>query len=168
MADFHTTLFDTWQPGTTANEESLLFQTPRGGDATHNERFTNMRGAGNLPSEEAFAVENIGVMIDENIPDSDLDVFLYGALLELRLKDKVVFSCPPLRCMIASGRGGVLAQAVAADVEFAGPIGDGFQLRMPIAIPGGTRFDVRAVSGAALTAAQDFKLILEGILTTPT
>ncbi len=167
MADFHTTLFDTWQPGTTANAESILFQTPRGGDATHNERFTNARGAGQLPAEEAFEIQNIGVEQDENVTDADMDTYLYGALLEIRLKDKVVFSAPPMRLMTHSAKSGVIAQATAADLEFVGPIGDGFQLNIPIVIPGGTRFDVRCVSGAAFAAAIDFKVILEGVLTTP-
>lgn len=167
MADFHTTLFDTWQPGATANAEAILFQTPRGGDATHNERFTNSRGAGQLPSQESFSVRALHLMTDENIPDAELDTAFYGALIELRLKDKVVFSSPARRCISHSAWGGHFAQAAAADAEAIGPVGDGFALSIPIEIPGGVRFDVRAVQGPAFAAAQDFKVILEGVLTTP-
>ena len=167
MADFHTTLFDTWQPGTTANAEATLFQTPRGGDSTHNERFTNARGAGQLPAEESFQVQKRGVMADEIVVEADHDTYLYGALMEIRLKDRVVFSAPVMALMQATGRSGPLVVASAGAVNFTGPLGDGFELNIPILIMGGTRFDVRMVQGAAFAAAVDFKVILEGVLGTP-
>ncbi len=167
MADFHTTLFDTWQPGTTANAEAILFQTPRGGDSTHNERFTNARGAGQLPSEESFLIRKLGVAVDEVIADSELDTAFYGALMEIRLKDKLVFSAPVRWIIAASGWSGFAAQATAADLDSVGPVGDGLLLDPQVQIMGGTRFDVRMVQGAAFGAVQDFKVVLEGILSTP-
>lgn len=167
MADFHTTLFDTWQPSTVAFAESILFQTPRGGDATHTERFTNARGAGTLPAEEAFQIDKIGVMLDELVAAADLDTFYFGALLEIRLKDKVVFSSPVMNLFIASSKSGPIGATAGDAVLFTGPQGNGFALSLPISIPGGTRFDVRLVQGAAFAAAVDTKVILFGILTTP-
>lgn len=167
MADFHTTLFDTWQPAAVANAEAILFQTPRGGDATHNERFTNARGAGQLPAEESFLVRKLGVAIDETIPQAELDTAFFGAIMEIRLKDKVVFSSTVRWLIAASAWGGGALQAVAADIDTVGPMGIGLDLDPNITIPGGTRFDVRMVQGAAFAAAQDFKVVLEGVLTTP-
>ncbi len=167
MADFHTTLFDTWQPAAVANAEAILFQTPRGGDATHNERFTNARGAGQLPAEEAFLIRKLGVAVDEIIPQAELAIAFYGAIMEIRLKDKVVFSSTVRWIMAASGWGGSVVQAIAADIDAAGPLGNGLDLNPNVNIPGGTRFDIRLVQGAAFAAAQDFKVILEGVLTTP-
>jgi hypothetical protein len=167
MGSFHTTLFDTWQPSTTANAETLLFQVPRGGDSTHNERFTNARGAGQLPAGEKFTINNIGLMADQNFTDADWTTGLYGALLEVRVMDKIVFSAPARRCFTNSSYGGHFTQATAADAEVIGPNGDGFILSVPIVIPGGVRFDVRLVQGSALAATRSVKCILEGILDLP-
>lgn len=167
MAVYHTTLFDTWQPAAVAGAEAILFQTPRGGDAAHNDRFTNARGAGQLPADESFECRRVGVMYDEELLQVDADTNVFGALLELRLKDKVVLSAPVRRCVTHSAWGGHFTQAAAATINEAGQIGEGFALDIPVVIPGGARFDVRLVQGAAFAAAQDFKLILEGYLTVP-
>ena len=167
MADFHTTLFDTWQPGTTANAEDILFQTPRGGDSAHNERFTNARGAGQLPAEESFLIDKIGVMVDELVAAADYDTYYFGALLEIRLKDRVVFSAPVMHLFMSSAKSGPIGATAGDAVLFTGALGNGFPLSVPINIMGGTRFDVRAVQGAAFAAAVDTKVILEGVLSTP-
>jgi hypothetical protein len=167
MAEYHTTLYDTWEPGVTANAEARLFQVPEGGDATHNSQYTNMRGAGSLPSEESFEVHAIHVVQDENVPQADLDTYLYGSFIELRIKDRTVFRAPTMMCMSASARSGHFTQATASNVEFIGPMGQGFRLMRPVTIPGGVPFHVRAVQGAAFAAPTSFKVVLEGILTTP-
>jgi len=163
----HTTLYDTWQPGTTANAEATLFQTPQGGDATHNEQFTNMRGAGQLPSEEKFTLRNIKLIIDEQIAEADFDTRLYTSFIELRVKDKTLLKAPSAMFFAHSAYGGHFTQATAALTQAIGPAGNGFELRIPITIDGGVRFLVRCVQGAAFASAIDHKIVLEGELDIP-
>jgi len=165
MADFHTTLFDTWQPGTTALAEAALFQVPQGGDATHTSNFTNSRGAGQLPAEESFLVKRIGLQLDEMPLYADLSKVLFGGVVEIRIGDKVVFSAPARRLVQASGFLGNTVTASAAAVDAMGFSGDGFTLEVPIVLAGGKRFVVNCKQGVALSTAIDLKVVLEGILT---
>lgn len=165
--DIHTTLFDTWQPGTTAYATADLFQVAQGGDSAHNERFTNMRGAGQLPAGEKFEVRKIALMLDENLTEADLAEDLFGALIEIKIKDKLVFSCPARRLFAYSDYAGHFTQATAASRTLIGPSGQPFTLDIPLTIPGGTRFVVRAVQGTALAETRDIKVILEGVLSLP-
>jgi hypothetical protein len=165
--DIHTTLYDTWQPGATANAESMLFQTPQGGDSTHTEAFTNMRGGGQLPSGEKFVLKKIKLIIDEQIAEADFDTRLFNAFVEFRLKDKTVFKSPASMLFAHSSYGGHFTQATAALTQAIGPMGTGFELEIPIVIEGGERFQVRCVQGAAFASAIDHKVVLEGILSLP-
>lgn len=165
--DIHTTLYDTWQPGTTASAEATLFQTPQGGDSTHTESFTNCRGAGQLPSGEKFEIKKVKLIIDEMIAEADFDTRLYGGFLEVRVKDKTLLKAPAQMFFAHSAYGGNNLQATAALIQSIGPLGDGFALDIPILINGGERFTVRCVQGAAFAAAIDHKVVLEGILSLP-
>lgn len=165
--DIHTTLYDTWQPGTTANAEATLFQTAQGGDSTHTESFTNARGAGQLPAGEKFVIEKVKLIIDEQIAEADFDTRLYGGFIEVRIKDKTVLKAPAQMFFAHSAYGGHFTQATAALTQSIGPIGDGFTLKLPLTLNGGERFQVRCVQGAAFAAAIDHKVVLEGILSLP-
>ena len=165
--DIHTTLYDTWQPGTTASAEATLFQTPQGGDATHTESFTNARGAGQLPSGEKFLLKKVKLIIDGQIAEVDFDTRLYGGFIEIRVKDKTVLKAPAQMFFAHSAYGGHFLQATAALTQSIGPTGDGFVLELPIEINGGERFVIRCVQGAAFASAIDHKVVLEGVLTLP-
>ena len=106
-------------------------------------------------------------MLDELVAAADYDTFYFGAILEVRIKDKVVFSSPVMPLFMASSKSGPIGATAGDAILFTGPQGDGFPLNIPIIIAGGTRFDVRLVQGAAFAAAVDTKVILVGILTTP-
>lgn len=165
--DIHTTLYDTWQPGTAAGAEALLFQTPQGGDATHTESFTNSRGAGVLPSGESFLIKKVKLIIDEQIAEADFDTRLYGGYIELRVKDKTLLKAPAQMFFAHSAYSGNNLQATAALIQSIGPLGDGFVLDLPVTIKGGERFQVRCVQGAAFASAIDHKVVLEGVLSLP-
>jgi hypothetical protein len=165
--EINTTLFDTWQPGTTASAESSLFQVPQGGDSTHVDTFTNSRGAAQLPADESFLVKRVALVLDEIPVYADLGKVGHGSLVEIRVKDKVVFSAPAKRLFASSGYLGNSVTAAAALTDAMGYNGDGFPLDPPLLIPGGARFAVRCKQGVALSVAVDVKLVLDGVLTTP-
>lgn len=166
--NLHFQLYDTWLPGTTASAESILFQVIQGGDATHDEKYTNMRGAGALPQTEKFVVNRIKIQQDKILPIADVLLAYYDALIEFKLSDFSYFKIPVMQCIDHTGWGGFLAQASAANSSTIGPLGQGFELVNPINIPGAQPFKVRLVQGVALSAASRLKVILEGIYTLTT
>lgn len=166
--DLDYTLYDTAIFGTVANFESVLFQVAQGADVTHIESFTNMRGAGALPQEEAFKCNWIGVAVDftSTLPQ-DYKAMWLGSFLEFRLSDKTVLKAPLAMFAAASGFSGHYSQAAAADNAAIGLMGNGYTLDIPIEISGGTAFRVRIVQGTVLSAvSKNVKVLLNGILTT--
>lgn len=161
-------IYDTWTPGITANAESILFQIITGGDSTHNEQYTNMRGSGALPQSEKMTINKIKVQLDLILPKADLLLVYFNALLEIRVGDFSYIKLPVLQCIDHSAWGGTEVQASAADSIVVGPHGQGFTLDKPIFIDGAIPFKVRMVQGAALSAASRFKVILEGDYTLKT
>lgn len=158
-------LYDTWQPAAVANAESILFQVASGGDATHNEQFTNMRGAGSLPQTEQMEVDWIGVIVDSVLAKADLVKWIDGALLEIRVADFSVIKAPVALFIAQSAFGGTQIQAAAADSFTIGYLGDGFELDKHIMLPGGTPFKVRMLQGPALAGTSNMKVVLGGIYT---
>ncbi len=168
MADYTATLYDTAVFGTTAGAEHTLFQVAQGGDSTHVEAFTNMRGAGSLPNDEDFRVDEIAVFPDVNASAADLQNMTIGSFLEVRVSDKTVLKAPLAMFMKHAAYGGLYTQATAANEALIGLLGDGYKLPIPIAIPGGTSFRVRIYQGTAMSAAsQNLKVALNGVLTMP-
>lgn len=166
MPTIHTTLFDGWPVAAAAlSPEQALFQVIRGGDAVHIDTFTNMRGAGQLPSTESFEIHRIDLLMDGVIVIADMDVFLAAALIELRLKERTVFSCPARHLLSSFRYSGAILAAAAIDAITMGA--NGFALDIPIVIPGGVNFVVRAVQQpGAIAAAILLKVVLSGYLTT--
>lgn len=163
MADYDYILFDTAPFGNVANNEMILFQTPQGSDATHTEAFTNMRGAGSLSQGESFKVNKISVMLDFIGIAVDLQSVWIGNFLELRVSDKTVFKSPLPPLANSSFYSGVNNQTAAANFAEFGPVGDGYELAIPIVIPGGTLFRVRVFQVTALSAvSRNMKVLLHG------
>jgi len=168
MADYDYVLFDTAVFGVAANTEHTLFQVPQGGDATHTEAFTNMRGAGALPAEEAFRIEEIHVMVDVNGAVADLQDMWVGNFLEIRIADRTLLKIPLVMAASHNEFGGMYTQETAADEALIGRKGDGFKLKVPLQLPGGTSFRVRIQQVTAMSAAsQNVKVALRGTLTMP-
>lgn len=166
--DLQYVLYDTAIFGTVANFESVLFQVAQGADAAHTENFTNMRGAGALPQEEAMKVNWLGVAVDftSTLPQ-DYKAMWLSSFLEFRLSDKTVLKLPLSLLASNSNFTGHYSQAAAADNAAVGLLGDGYHLDIPIEISGGTAFRVRVVQGTVLSAAsKNVKVLLGGILTT--
>ena len=163
----HTTLYDTWEPGTVANAEAVLFQTPQGATATATESYTNARGAGVLPTGETFTIKKIKLIIDEMIAEANFATRLYGAFIEVRIKEKTLLKAPASMFYAHSAYGGHFTQATLALTQSIGPIGEGLVLDIPLVIEGGMRFVVRCVQGAAFAAAISHKVVLEGELEIP-
>lgn len=167
MPDLRFYLYDTAVFGAVANAESNLFQVVTGGDATHNEQFTNMRASGALPQQEKFDVDWIGVIVDFQPAKADLDTLFDSAFLEVRVADFSVIKAPLALFVAASAYGGAIQQTAASDTLSVGLLGDGLELDKHIIIPGGTPFKVRLVQGPAVTAGSNLKVVLSGIYTIP-
>ena len=167
MPDLDYVLYDTAVFGATANNESVLFQVAQGGDATHTESFTNMRGAGQLPQAEAFSVEWIGVNPDHALVEADIEAIWRGSFLEIRVADLTVLKAPLRLFADQADYQGHFAQAAAANRVIIGLRGEGYALTKPISIPGGTYFRVRVVQGPAVTAGSNMKVNMRGTLTIP-
>lgn len=167
--DLDYVLYDTAVFTNVANTEQVLFQVAQGGDATHTESFTNMRGSGALPQEEAFACIRIGVTVDfDTAGEEDYTTVWRGSFLEVRVSDKTVLKAPLALFSAANMYGGHYSQAAAANNAVIGLQGDGLKLDIPITIKGGTAFRVRVVQANATSAAsKNMKVWLRGTLTTP-
>lgn len=163
--DLRYMLYDTVVFGATANAESILFQVASGADATHNEQFTNMRGAGSLPQTEKMVVDKISCVIDKALAKADLYDIFNGSILEVRIADFTVIKGPFAKFIDASAYGGSVQVAAASDVFTVGLLGDGFELDHTIELPGGTPFKVRVLQGPAVTAGSNVKVVLGGIYT---
>lgn len=166
MPTLQTTLFDTWPIPIAAAPPALLFQMVRGGDAIHIPTWTNMRGSGMLPSTESFEIRKIFLVPDRQATVLDPVALLHQSLIELRVKERTVFSCPArYLCAGPSWRG----LTVAVAFEAAELINEPFVLDLPFIIPGGVNFVVECTPSAALFPAAIFNVlvVLEGYLTTP-
>lgn len=167
MAELDFVLYDTVAFGTVAATETILFQVARGSDATHNEAFTNSRGAGALPSGEDFQLNWLGLAVDYNTVLADIPKLYLASFFELRVNDITVLQLPLVMIASNSGYGGHYTQAAAADEAVIGIMGDGFMLNKPIHIGGGVSFKPRIVQGTALAAgSSNMKLLLRGVLKT--
>ncbi|SRR5260221_7332542 len=158
-------LYDTVVFGATANAESILFQVASGADATHNEQFTNMRGAGSLPQTEKMVVDKVSVVIDKVLAKADVVDIFNGSILEIRVADFTVLKGPSALFIDASAYGGSISVAAATDVTSIALKGDGYELDQTITLPGGTPFKVRVLQGPAVTAGTNIKVVLHGIYT---
>lgn len=164
MARVPHVLYDTAPIGTTANAVHTLYQTSQGGDATHDKQFTNMRGAGALPTSEMMTVFNVGITLDEDTIQADLELLFYSSRLELFIKDRSIFRLPLAWCARGMAWSGAYTLAVAADDAHLGIVGDGYELREPVTIDGGDVFRVEIIQGGALSAAMSVIVGLEGML----
>lgn len=165
MPDYSFVLYDTAPFGASAGTEHVLFQVSQGSDSTHTEAYTNSRGAGQLPTEEKMLVERIHVIVDHNTAIADVPKIFNASFLEIRVSDKTIFKAPLAMLSSFNAYGGHYSQAAAADEAVIGLIGVGYELKIPILIPGGVSFRIRVYQGTAVTAASNLKVALEGTLT---
>lgn len=160
-------LYDTVPLGTAANTEFVLFQVPQGGDSTHVESFTNMRGAGSLSQSEKFVINKLSVATDFVFTLlSDYMQAFSNSFLELRIQDLTYFKAPLQLLVDASAYGGSIQLSSAANQSPIGLLGDGYELTLPVTIPGGTPFRVRVYQTVAQSAGpHNLKVSLHGTLT---
>lgn len=164
--DLSYVLYDTLSTGTAAFE-SLLFQVAQGADTTHTEDFTNMRGAGSLPSSEKFTIKTLGVSIDPAITPADISKLFVGSFLQLRVYDQVLLWVPLVYCIWHAGWQGFSNLTAAAGLYATGSLDYGFMLENPIELPPGAKFAVRVKSTQATAASTKVVVGLQGILTLP-
>lgn len=159
-------LFDTLVMGVAVQTEQALFQVTQGADAVHTKSFTNMRGAGALSQGENFTIYKIGCFIDfVTLQETDAINAFVGNYLELRVSDESVLQAPLRLFAQNNAFGGHFTQAAAADNANIGVLGDGYELRNPVVIKGGTGFRVNIPQTVALSvAAVPFRVILHGEL----
>lgn len=159
------TLYDTWQPSTVANAQATLFQVPQGGDATHTQSFTNMRGAGALPQTEMFEIDWIGLVVDSAPAVADILKLFYGGIAEIRVADFSMLVTPLSLLVARSAYSGDNVQATPADTPTIGLLGDGFYLDQHIMIGGAIPFKVLLTQSQALAATRNLKFIFSGLYT---
>lgn len=167
MPDVTFTLYDTVPMGNVAAVETVLFQVAQGGDATHTEAFTNSRGAGTLPQGEAFSINNVGVVPAFNTALlADYQDLWRNSFLQIRIADTNYLQIPLYLAAKRAGWLGVGLQTAAANDAMIGLAGDGYDLPIPIIVPGGKAWRVRVVQGIALSAANlNVIITLTGVLT---
>lgn len=165
MADLSYHLYDTIPLGTAADTTFTLFQVAQGGDSTHTKQFTNSRGAGQLPQNEAFRIRKLSVVQWGQVAEADIPLLYDGCYVEIRYSDEVIFSSPLAVLIDNNAYSGVLAQAAAANRPLVGRTGNGYLMNPTFDIIGGTAFRVDVFQDNALSAAENLWFIMEGILT---
>ena len=168
MPDLSYVLYDTAPFAAAANVEFLLFKVAFGGDATHIESFTNMRGAGSLPVGEKFTIKKISVVLDSfsTVIDDVLKATV-SSFFDIRVNDQSLFKAPSSLLIDASAYGGSYQLAAAAAHNGLGLLGNGYELENPIMVPGGTAFYCRLFQTVALSTTYNIKVCLQGIYTLP-
>ena len=165
MPDYSYTLYDSLNFGATANAENILFQTVQGGDSTHTETFTNMRGPGQLPTNEAFTVSKVALIVDKVMAKADVINMFMTSIFQLIVANLTILKVPSQMVVAYSAYGGSILEATIADTMSIGLLGNGYSLDLPVKIKGGTPFQVRVLSGQAVTASSLIKAALIGTLT---
>lgn len=169
MPDYSFHIYDTALFGVTAGTTHTLFQVPQGGDATHVMDFTNMRGAGQFPVNEKFTIRKIMVASESELAEADVTAWYRLSYLKLLRSNHEDLISPLLPLIAYAGFGGHFTQAAAANRALIGRMGEGYVLTPNISIDGGDAFKIEVFQGVALSAAnQRIKVILEGILNSPT
>jgi hypothetical protein len=165
MVDFSYPLYDTAFFGTVAATLHTLFSQAQGASATLSKSVTNSRGAGQLPQNESYEADWLGIFLDEAGVLADVSAVWADSYAEFRVNDETVF-LSPLRMLAAyNAWGGHYTQAAAADAARIGLMGDGLKLPTPIVIPGGTSFQVLIFQGTALSAVtQSVRFVMNGTL----
>lgn len=165
MPDYSYVIFDSANFGASANAESILFQTVQGGDATHNEPYTNARGSGQFPPGEKFLVKRVGLMVDKVTNKADVQNMFVTSVFQLDVANVTVLKIPGQLAVARSAYSGSALEATIVDTMTVGLMGDGYMLDLPITINGGIPFRVRLLSGQAVTASSLVKAFLDGVLT---
>lgn len=167
MAVYRYGLYDTAIFGAVAGVEHTLFQVAQGADAAHIKSFTNSRGAGVLPNEESFSIDWIGAYLDEIPLLADTANWMMDSYFEFRVSDDTKLLLPLRMIAAKNAWGGSFELAAAAAQSYHGIANDGYNLSIPIVIPGGTGFRATLFQGVATAATQNVRLILNGLLTRP-
>lgn len=164
MATYDYDLFDSVVFGVSAGLTQALFQTAEGADATHTRQFTNMRGAGSLPSGEEFLVQSIHVISEGAPVEADIEKLYQDSWLEFVLNNLSILRSPLRVFASHSDWSGQYTQAAAAAGTIIGAVGMGRNLGIPILIKGGTAFKVNVYNGTALSANATLRCMLRGQL----
>jgi hypothetical protein len=162
------TLWDTVVLGTVALTETLLFQVAQGGDATHTESYTNSPGAGSLPGQQEFLIQEVHLILDTPVLPADILKLHQASFLEIRISEHTELKIPSQMAVSYSAYGGHFVTATAEQAGL-GLLGNGFILARPIRIPGATPWKVRYVQGTALAVgSKNLRCVLRGELTSET
>lgn len=158
-------LYDTAIFDNAAPTPHNLFQVALNGDAVHVLNFTNMRGAGSLPQRETFMLQKIGVWVDAELPEDDLNNLWYLQTLKFVLNNEDIIIAPLSAFAMFDGFSGILTQAAAADIAAIGRLGDGWEVEPEILIEGGIPFAVEIDQQTSMSVAtKQVKVGLLGIL----
>ena len=165
MLDSTWTIWDTALLQTTVNSQTL-FQVARSGDAVHTPDFTNMRAAGQFPTQESFLIERVGLMLDENINVDEVQDWAYKSHLEIFYNNVSLAQFTAGECVYNNDYGGHFTFAAAGDEALIGRSGKGRELAIPLMIDGGIPFSVVFNQASTVTTANsELKCMLFGTLT---
>lgn len=159
-------LYDTVDFGNAANVETSLF-TQAVGSSGKGKTITNMRGDGQLPSNESFTIQKIGFMVDDALALADYEAMWNLSYIEMLYNQVQVLIAPLKIFCMRNSFGGHFELSAAAAQELIGLEGDGYELPLEFLIKGGNQFRVNVFQGTALSAANlGMKVVLFGILDT--
>lgn len=167
MANDHYIFYDTASFSTSANTLHTLFQSAQGSGSTRTKQQTNWIGAGSLPSENSFTIQKIGVTYNDIYVEDDIQKLVDQTYLELFINNRTRFLAPLRTLIQANAYSGVIAQATAANEASFGLVGNGFMFNPVKELGPGISFKVEVWQEAALSAASNIAVLLEGIWTKP-
>lgn len=166
MPSYDWVLYDHLDWSTSANQVFTYFQTKEGKDSSHTKAITNMRGDGALPSGESYVINNISVFPDDALTIADVLALVEESYVEVVLADQIVFQAPLRFCINKSAYSGEFHEITNTALQKIGLLGGGYDLKMPIKIPGGTNFRVTLGQTAVFSAGTlAVAVALPGILT---
>lgn len=166
MADYDWLLYDS-APFGDAVGYMELFQAAQGSTSTLTLGLTNMRGAGALPQNEQFTIEEIHLVPDHLLDQAESTNWMLLGYMEIVLNNKTVFQAPLAMLVSHAGFVGEFHEDTNTDLAMIGRAGMGYKLTIPIVVPGGTSFKVIIYQGTVVTADNTYvKCVLRGKLTT--
>lgn len=166
MADKQYVLYDTLATGTGALD-ALLFQVASRGDATHTETYTNMQGAGSLPSGYKMVVNKLALLFSPAMAAADLAALFTGSIVQFIYANVVEFWSPLAIIIGYNAWTGWSNLTAGAGLQAAGSEGHGYDFNPAFEIAGGVQFAVRIKSTNATGVSTNLVIALVGTLTIP-
>lgn len=164
MPDYDWVYYDTVDVGTGANTEKNFFAHT---EASNGIQLTNLGDANNLPANETFELHEIHLMCTPDIATDDFWGLVEEATIEIKLGGDRKLIIP---AMLAGSPFHYTSANTdledTTDTNITSLVGEAFELKKPIVIPGQVEFKVIFRTGNVAAASGDSLIIaLRGKLT---